>query len=123
LDFKEGFLHEDICFNVDMMNADNLKIALIEDAYLFYNRKNPESIISNFKQKEYLRMYAYIYSQISKSDDLTKMYILEISVGLLFYMPFFMSLRIATISTLRLFKYLPRVYRKGIRHGTINTPM
>lgn len=116
--FKKEYKVEDVCFIVDMMNSADLKIALIRQAYYIYNCKNEDSKNANFDFKEYHKMYSYLYRQINRSDDDTKKYILEISIGLLFYkpMPRWRRLQIAAKTTLRLFKYLPSVYKKGIRH-------
>ncbi len=115
--------NEDVCFIFDMMNAHELKIALIPDAYYIYNCKNEQSKMANFKKNEYRNMYAYVYSQINKSDDLTKMFFLETFVGIVFSkgMPFFMSLGIGIKTLFRLFKFLPKVYSNGIRNCISNT--
>ena len=116
--FKKEYKVEDVCFIADMMNSADLKIALIQHAYYIYNCKNEDSKNANFDFKEYHKMYSYLYRQINGSNDYTKKYILEISIGLLFYkpMPLWRRLQIAAKTTLRLFKYLPPVYKKGIRH-------
>ena len=118
IEFKKDYYFEDPCFIVDMMIEKDLKLSLINDAYYIYNRKNKNSKMANFNKKEYFKMYSYIYSQIDKCDDFTKMYILEMFVALLFIrnIPFLMSLYIATKTLLRLYKYLPRVYLNQNRH-------
>jgi glycosyltransferase involved in cell wall biosynthesis len=119
LKFKEQYSFEDVVFIVDMMNKPELKIALIKDAFYIYNRKNNESKMANFNTTEYIRMYEYVYSQIEKSDKLTRMFILETFVGILFSknMPFLMSLKIAIKTISKLYKYLPAVYFNGIRNN------
>jgi glycosyltransferase involved in cell wall biosynthesis len=123
LEFKKEFDFEDNCFIIEMMIEKELKISLIEDAYYLYNRKNEQSKTANFNEKEYWKMYAYVYSQIDKCDEFTKMYILEIFVASIFNraMPFLMSFRIATKTMIKLFKYLPCVYVNQNRHFVRNT--
>lgn len=116
VEFQIGYLHEDIIFNVEMLNSAELKIALLPDVYYLYNRKNVDSITSKFNKKRFNEMFDYLFLQLPGSKNITKKYILEIAVGLLFYMPFFMSLKIATRATLRLFWLIPSVYKDGIRH-------
>ena len=120
--FRQDFSFEDVCFIVDMMREKKLNIITIPEAYYLYNRKNEHSKMANFNQKEYQKMYAYVYSQIDSSDQLTKMYILEIFVGILFArsMPFFMRLQIASKTLLRLYSYVPAVYANGIRNWVVN---
>ena len=79
--------------------------------------------MAKFNKKEYIKMYSYIYNHIDKSDELTKMYILEVFVGILFSgkMPFFMSLKVATKTLFKLYRFIPRVYLNGIRNSVINT--
>jgi glycosyltransferase involved in cell wall biosynthesis len=122
--FKQDFSFEDVCFIVDMMREKELNIITIPDAYYLYNRKNEHSKMANFNQKEYRKMYSYVYSQIDTSDQFTKMYILEIFVGILFArsMPFFMRLQIAAKTLLKLYRYVPAVYGNGIRNWVVNEP-
>lgn len=112
IEFKNNYFSEDICFSVDMMNQRELKISLIQDAYYLYNKKGDQSMTSNFKEKEFNNMFSYVYNEIEKSDDLTKMFILEIFVASLFdrSRPFLVSFRIASKTLLRLIKYFPKLY-------------
>jgi glycosyltransferase involved in cell wall biosynthesis len=123
VEFKKDFFSEDVCFSVDMMNEKELKISLIEDAYYIYYKKNDMSLTLNFNKEKFYNMYSYVFSQIDKSDDLTKMFILEIFIAYLFdkSMPFFISLQIATKTLLKLYKYLPRVIINQNRHCVKNT--
>lgn len=123
LKFNVQYSFEDVVFIVDMMNKPELKIALIKDAFYMYNRKNNYSKMANFNKAEYLRMYDYILSQIEISDRLTRMFILETFVGILFSknMPFQLSAGIALKTFFRLYKYLPEVYLNGIRNNVRST--
>lgn len=123
--FKKEYKVEDVCFIVDMLNSADLKIALIPQAYYIYNCKNEDSKNANFDVREYHKMYSYLYRQINGSDDFTKKYILEISIGLLFYkpMPVWRRVQIATKTSLRLLRYLPSVAKKGIRNCIENIPI
>ncbi len=122
LEFKEEFSFEDVCFIIDMMNKPDLKTVLIDNVYYIYNRKNEHSKMANFNQIEYNRMFDYIFSQIDCSDRLTKMFILETFVGILFSknMPFLLSLKIAIKTISKLYKFLPEVYLRGIRNNVKN---
>jgi glycosyltransferase involved in cell wall biosynthesis len=121
--FKVEFSFEDTCFVIEMMNNREWNIALIEDTFYIYNQKNADSKMANFNIKEYEKMYSYIYSQIDACDELTKMFILETFVGIAFSrgMPLLMRLRIAFRTMLKLYKYIPDVYRNGIRNRIKNT--
>jgi glycosyltransferase involved in cell wall biosynthesis len=122
MEFKKDFSFEDNIFIIDMMISKDLKISLISEAFYLYNRKNDDSKMAHFNQKEYRKMYSYVYSRIGQSDDFTKMYILEIFVALLFdnERPFFMSLELAAKTLVRLLKYLPVAYRNQNRHFVNN---
>lgn len=119
LEFKQKFSFEDVCFIIDMMNKPDLKTALIDDVYYIYNRKNEHSKMANFNKIEYNKMFDYIFSQIDCSDRLTKMFILETFVGILFSknMPFIKRLKIAIKTISKLYKFLPAVYLSGIRNN------
>lgn len=123
IEFKKEFSFEDNCFIIDVLNEKELNISIIKDAFYIYNRKNDQSKMANFNQKEFLKMYKYVYSQIPKSDHLTRMFILETFSALIFdsSRPFFMRLQIATRTLLRLFKYLPGVFLNQNRHFVKNT--
>lgn len=116
--FKTAYQVEDICFIADMMNSHALNISLIEDAYYIYNCKNEQSKNANFNYHAYCKMYSYLYSQIEISNDLTRKYILEISIGLLFKkeVPLLKRIKIAFKMLIRLYRYAPSVYIKGIRN-------
>jgi glycosyltransferase involved in cell wall biosynthesis len=123
IEFKNEFKFEDVCFIFDMMKEKELKISLIGDAYYILNRKNDQSKMANFNKMEYRKMYSYVYGQIDKSDKITKMFILETFVGIMFSrgVPFFMSLKIAARTLLTLYKFVPEVYFNGIRNCVTNT--
>ena len=115
--------NEDVCFIVDMMNTKNLEVDVINDAYYILNRKNDASKMANFSEKEYLKMYNYVYGRIDHCDVITKMFILESFVGIVFSkgMPLLMSLRVAMRTIFKLFYFLPAVYSNGIRNCVKNT--
>ena len=116
-EFEKGYLFEDNIFNVKMLNKGNLKIGLINDAYYLYNRKKENSITANFKKKEFEKMYNYIYNQIDKSTDLTKRFILELFVAIIFdkEKPFFWKVKIAIRTFLKLNNYLPKLIKNQFR--------
>ena len=120
--FKEEFAFEDVCFIIEMMNKPDLKASLIEDAYYIYNRKNEQSKMANFNKIEYNKMYNYVFDQIEHSNPLTKMFLLETYVGIVFSkgMPLSLSLPIAIRTLLKLYKYLPEVLINGIRGNVKN---
>ncbi|MBK8846027.1 MAG: glycosyltransferase family 2 protein [Bacteroidetes bacterium] len=120
--FKQEFSFEDVCFIFDMMMETELKIALIDDAFYYYNCKNTSSKMANFNAEEFEKMYAYVYSRIDRADALSKMFFLEIFVAILFdkQRPFFMSLRIAIKTVIKLWRYLPAVIRNQNRKFIIS---
>ncbi len=111
IEFKKGYISEDICFSVDMMNQIPLNLALIDNAYYHYNKKNEKSITANFSNKEFNKMFSYIYSQIPKSNKYTKMFILEMFIAFLFQksIPVTASLPKAMLVSIRLLNHLPGV--------------
>ena len=112
MEFKKDYSFEDACFIIDMMIEKDLKISLIDNAYYLYNCNNDQSKMANFNKKEYKNMFDYTYSQIDKCDDLTKLFILDKFVGILFAntRPFFMSLYFAIKTAFKLFKYVPGLF-------------
>lgn len=110
--------YSDICFTVDMMNEAILNIALIPDAYYLYNKKNEHSVTVHFDKFEFQRMFSYLSGEITKSDRLTRMYILEMGVAFLFdrNIPLAVSARKAFLSILKLYSYLPAVIFHQNRH-------
>lgn len=122
IEFKLGYLFEDIIFNVEMMNRKDLNINIINDAYYYYNRQNSNSIIANFNEIEFNRMFNYVCSQIDVSNNLTKMYILEVFGALIFdkYRPFAFSLKIALKTLIKLYKYLPKTLLNQNRGSIMN---
>jgi glycosyltransferase involved in cell wall biosynthesis len=111
VDFKLGYSFEDVCFIVDMMNSKDLNVRIINDSYYLYNKLNPTSKMANFNSNEYKKMFKYVLSQIRNSDTLTKMFILEVFVGILFSknIPLTLSIPITIKILSRLFFYLPLV--------------
>lgn len=103
------FLYADICFCVDMMMNKDLHMGLLKDAYYFYNKKNDQSVTSNFNKKEFKKMTDYLYTQISKADSLTRKFILEISLAFLFdrNIPRSVSFPIALKSLFTLYRHFP----------------
>ena len=124
LPFKP-FRYSDICFAVDMMHEATLNMALIPDAYYLYNKKNEQSITSNFDNFEFQRMFNYLFGVLDKSDRWTRMYILEMGVAFLFdrNIPLTISLRKAFLSILKLYRYLPAVIFNQNRHFIKNESM
>lgn len=111
VDFKVEYSFEDVCFIIDMMNKPDLNIAIINNSYYLYNKLNSSSKMSNFNSKEYKKMARYVFSQIKYSDKLTRMFILEVFVGILFSkdIPLKLSIPIALETVSKLFFYLPNV--------------
>jgi len=108
LEFKPN-TYSDICFSVDMMNERELHIGLVKDAYYWYNKKGDQSITRNFNKAEFNKMTSYLYDQIDKSDRLTKMFILELSLAFLFdrNIPLSVSFGVAMKTFFKLLRYLP----------------
>jgi len=121
-DFPVDQHFEDICFLIDMMCEQDLKPALIPDAWYVYNKLNTDSKMANFNAEAYRRAHDYILSRVSKCDRLTKMYILESFAGILFWKEIPLKLRIAVVSKtlVRLFPYLHSVLLNGIRNDVKN---
>lgn len=121
--FKEQYSFEDNCFIMDMMNEQDLKISLIEEAYYIYNRKNEHSKMAHFNTKEWSKMHAYLYDQIPKADSFTRMYLLEISLASIFdrSIPLKVSVPVAIKAVFRLLRYLPATVLSQNRHFIKNT--
>jgi len=111
IDFKIEYSFEDICFIIDMLNQQQLQVNIIKDSYYLYNKLNPESKMTNFNVVEYKKMISYVFSQIKCSDKLTKMFILEVFVGIIFSkeIPLKLSIPIVIKTLIKLFFYLPSV--------------
>ena len=107
--FEPGYLFEDMIFNMELMNAGELRMNLIRDAWYFYNRKNEESIISNFNENEFERTFDLCYSRLDNYDKLTRMYFLETYSAFLFdrSRPFWLSVKVATRTLMKLYPLLP----------------
>lgn len=114
--FKKEFGFEDVCFIFDRMMDTELKIALIDDAFYYYNCKNTSSKIANFKRLRNLKKCMPMFI-VESTVELTKMLFLEIFVAVLFdkQRPFFMSLRITIKTLIKLWRYLPAVIRNQNR--------
>jgi len=118
VDFKEEFKFEDTCFLIDIMNNKEINIKLLEGTYYQYNKTIPSSKMAIFNVQEFKNMYDYVFSQIKHSDELTKMYILETFVGVIFSkdLPLKSRVFIAIKTLFRLFKYVPKVIKDPIWH-------
>lgn len=117
--FKKGFLFEDVIFSVEMMKQE-LRLAILPDVLYHYNCHNNTSIIANFNAKEYIKMYHHIFESLSSYDLLTKMYVLEVFVSVLFdkTRPLKMKITIATNVFFRLFYLLTLVLFNQNRKNT-----
>ncbi|MEY3422036.1 MAG: hypothetical protein RIR48_2336 [Bacteroidota bacterium] len=109
--FKENYLFEDTIFIIDVFINSELCLGLIDDAYYKYFRNNPNSIIANFSSNEFYKMYRYIFSQIEKCDDKTKMFILEtfLAIAVRRDINIFIRMRIVSTILAKLYWYLPAV--------------
>ena len=109
--FKENYIFEDTIFLIDVLINKELHLGLIDDAYYKYFRNNPNSITANFNSDDFYKMYQYIFSQIDKCDDMTKMFILEIFLATAIRKEINISIRMKIfLKTLtKLFWYLPSV--------------
>ena len=123
VDFKVNYTFEDSIFIIDVFIQKELFLGHINDAYYKYNRKNLDSKTTMFNDKEYYKMFEYIYHQIDKCDDLTKMFILETFVSTLFKkeIHLLMKTKIVFKTLFKLYRYLPRVIFNQNRHFIKNT--
>lgn len=109
--FKESYTFEDSIFIIDILVQKELHLGLIDNAYYKYFRDNTHSKMSNFNNAEFYKAYQYIFSQIDKCDDMTKMFILEIFLATAIRKEIHIFVRIRIVSTIlaKLYKYLPSV--------------
>lgn len=111
VEFKENYLFEDTIFLIDVLIKNDLKLALISDAFYIYNRTNCNSITYNFNDKAYYKMFENIMQKLNKCDKLTKMFILEIFLATTIKKEINIDIRLKIIlkTLTKLYWYLPSV--------------
>ncbi len=116
-EFNPSYKFEDVIWLIEVMGSKNWKCEVIDNLAYNVNRTNENSKMANLDQQQWKKM-AIDAIKISRSLNATaRCFVLETFVGTLFANIYTLNnrLKVALYALTINFKYLPKVFKDGIR--------